>query len=177
MSEFPDRPPISNLPETTVSFTDSDGLADITTRADFIDLANSARGAEANDERPRTRTGWVVAVLLAGLLGVVLAALGTATHRTIVSGFPMGLVLALAMILAGALMVRAWRGLLTLAAMAAGWLIIMQILSLARSSGDVLLTDPSAAIPLPWLSVAFSWAGLLVTGVVAFLPRRWFMRA
>lgn len=164
MSELPDLSASLIPPESAAS------AIDISARAD--DGTHDGTPVEWTG----TRTGTVVAVLLAGLLGVVLAALGTATHRTIVAGFPVGLVLALAMTLAGALMVRAWRGLPALATMAVGWLVAMQILSLARPSGDVLLADPGAAIPLPWLSVAFSWAGLLVTGVVAFLPRRWFIR-
>ena len=175
----PDVADVPNLPERFEPVSsDASGRYgfDVLSGTSDDDGGNVHDAHSADDVARLSKAATVVAIVLALVLGAVLAALGTATHRTIISGFPVGLVLALAMTLAGALLARAWRGMLTLAMMAAGWLVAVQVLSLTGSGGDVLLADPSAGLPLAWLSVAFSWGGLAVIGAVAFLPRRWFDR-
>ncbi|ACZ29995.1 hypothetical protein Xcel_0964 [Xylanimonas cellulosilytica DSM 15894] len=130
--------------------------------------------ARATPARPGlARTVW--RVVLAAALGVAVAALGTATHRTLWQDLPVGLVIALALTASTALLCRAWSGLATLAAAGAGWVIAMQVLSPQGAGGDVLVTDPGAAIPASWAGVAWTWGGIVVIGIVAFLPRRWFV--
>ncbi len=123
-----------------------------------------------------TRLGLVLRVLLALVLGLLVAAVGTATHRTVWNGLPAGLVLALALTASTAVLCRAWAGLATLAGVAAGWIIAVEVLSLTASGGDVLMVDPGATIRFAQASVVWSWGGVAVLGVVAFLPRRWFAR-
>lgn len=115
-------------------------------------------------------------VLLAVALGAAVALLGAATHRTLWNGLPLGLVIALALTLSTAVLCRAWAGMTTLAAAGLGWLVLAQFVSLPGRGGDVIITDPSVAIPWAWAGVAWSYAGIAIFGVVAFLPRRWFAR-
>jgi hypothetical protein len=118
----------------------------------------------------------VIYPVLALLVGAVVAALGTATQRTIWSGLPLGLVIALALTASAAVMCRAWSGHLALAAAAVGWVVMVQLMALPGSGGDVLITDPAAAIRFPWSGLAWSYAGAALFVVVALLPRRWFAR-
>jgi hypothetical protein len=137
--------------------------------------APAATGAPAARERPGVaRT--VLRLLLAAALGVAVAALGTATHRTLWNDLPVGLVIALALTVSTSLVCRAWAGLATLAAAAAGWVLTVQVMAVPGAGGDVLVTDPAANIPFAWASVAWTWGGILLIGVVAFLPGRWFAR-
>ena len=137
--------------------------------------SDPAATAPREPERPGVaRT--VGRMLLAAALGVAVAALGTATHRTLWSGLPVGLVIALALTVSTALLCRAWSGLATLAAAGIGWLLAVQVMSVPGAGGDVLVTDPGALIPVAWASVAWTWGGILLIGVVAFLPARWFAR-
>lgn len=131
--------------------------------------------APAAPERPgAART--VLRVLLAVALGVAAAALGTATHRTIWNDLPVGLLIALALTASTALVCRAWAGLATLAAAGVGWVVAVQVMTVEGAGGDVLIVDPGQAIPFAWASVAWAWGGILLIGVVAFLPARWFAR-
>lgn len=115
-------------------------------------------------------------MVLALALGVALGALGTATHRTLWHGLPVGLLVALALTASTALLCRAWAGLGTLAAAAVGWLVAVQVLSMQGPGGDVLVTHPAESIPSAWAGIAWTYGGVLLFGVVAFLPGRWFAR-
>jgi hypothetical protein len=114
--------------------------------------------------------------VIALVLGVALGALGTATHRTLWHDLPVGLVVALALTASTALLCRAWAGMPALLAAGVGWVAAVQALSLRGSGGDVLVTDPSAPLPWPWAGVVWTYGGVLLFGVVAFLPRHWFTR-
>ncbi|GAB2456879.1 hypothetical protein [Xylanimonas ulmi] len=115
-------------------------------------------------------------LILAVALGGTIAALGTATHRTLWHGLPIGLVLALALTASSGVLARAWAGLATLAGAAVGWLVVAQVLALPGQGGDVLVTNPNAALPVAWAGIAWTYGGVVALGVVAFLPRRWFAR-
>ena|GEM_PF-1813320 len=139
----------------------------------------SADASSEPDRRSATRRrgghgGMVARVLLAAALGTVVALLGSATHRTLWHDLPLGLVIALALTLSTAVLCRAWAGLSTLTAAGLAWLVVVQLISLPGRGGDVIVTDPGAAIPWAWAGVAWSYAGIILFGVVAFLPRRWF---
>jgi hypothetical protein len=146
--------------------------------SDPTDLPDHLRVPAPSASAPeRTGLGRTVArVVAAALLGLAVAALGTATHRTLWHDLPVGLLIALALTASTALVCRAWAGLGALAGIGAGWLVGMQVLTSVGAGGDVLIVDPGAAIPLPWAGVAWTWGGIVVIGVVAFLPRRWFAR-
>jgi hypothetical protein len=152
----------------------ADGPADT-----FAVTSADVGGADPIAERAPTRLtgrGVVLRVVLALVLGMFVAALGTATHRTVWNDLPAGLVLALALTASTAVLCRAWAGLATLAGAAAGWIIAVEVLSLTASGGDVLVVDPAASIRFAQASVVWSWGGVAVLGAVAFLPRRWFAR-
>lgn len=98
-----------------------------------------------------------------GLLGVLLGVIGTAVHRW---EQPWGLVLALASVLSGAVLVRAWTGWVGPLALAMGLVTTVGVLALEGPGGDVLV----AAQP-----VGYVWyAGALVAAGAALAPRRWF---
>ncbi len=131
----------------------------------------------ATAQPERTGLGRVIVrVVLALALGVVVAGLGAATHRTLWNDLPLGLVVALALTLSTAVLCRAWAGMSTLTAAGLGWLVAVQLLSAPGRGGDIIVTDPSATIPWAWAGVAWSYAGIALFGLVAFLPRRWFAR-
>lgn len=104
--------------------------------------------------------GYVVALLLGGLVGLV----GTVAHR---QWLPWVLVLSLLAVLAAAVMVRAWVGGGGLVAYGLGWLALVQVAATAGPGGDVLLPGD------PW-SYVWMGGGMLMIGVAAFAPRRWF---
>lgn len=98
-----------------------------------------------------------------GLLGVVIGVIGTAVHRW---EQPWGLVLALACVLSGALLTRAWTGWVGPLALAMGLVMTVGALALEGPGGDVLV----AAQP-----VGYIWyAGALMAAAAALAPRRWF---
>ncbi|MCL1868840.1 MAG: hypothetical protein FWF90_00290 [Promicromonosporaceae bacterium] len=126
---------------------------------------------------PRRGAGRVLGIaVVAILLGAAVAALGTATQRTLWHDLPVGLVIALALTLSAGVLARAWSGLPALAGAAVGWVVMVELMSLPGSGGDVLVTDPTAGIPLAWAGIAWTYGGVVLLGVVAFLPRRWFER-
>jgi hypothetical protein len=129
------------------------------------------RDAPAPGVRRPRRAGDVLGVLartlLALVLGAVTGALGTVSHLTAWEGLPVGLVLALALTTSTAVLSRAWAGYGTLLAGAVGWLVAVQALSVEGPGGDVLV--PATVEGLVW-----TYGGLLLWGVAAFLPRRWF---
>jgi hypothetical protein len=110
------------------------------------------------------------------LLGVAVAAIGTTAHRTLWHGFPVGILIAFALVASLALFARALGGMTSLVAAAIGWIATIELLSLATGS-SVLITAPEAHIPLPWLGVAWSYGGVALYVLAAFAPRRWFARA
>jgi Family of unknown function (DUF6113) len=107
---------------------------------------------------------WVGALAL----GVLIGAVGTVLHRSTV---PWGMALCLAVVLTSAVLVRAWAGLPGVLAYAVGWLTAVQVLSLAGPGGDVLV--PAGDL----LGYFWGLGGMVVIGVAAFLPSRWFRDA
>lgn len=121
-----------------------------------------------NEQPDRPHLGPVIVrVLLALVLGLVIGALGTVVHRYGDDSWYPGAVLALALTLAAAVMCRAWSGYGVLLAFAGGWVVAVQLMSLRGSGGDVLV--PAGTLGLVW-----TYAGVLLLGLVAFLPGSWF---
>lgn len=123
----------------------------------------------ASDARPvrRRRRGLVGRLLLAAALGLVVGVLGTVAHRTQWHGVPAGLVLALVVTLSTAVLCRAWSDVGALLAAGAGWVVAVQVLSLPGPGGDVLV--PAQPVGMVW-----TYGGMLMFVVAAFLPRSWF---
>ncbi|BDZ40947.1 hypothetical protein GCM10025865_02460 [Paraoerskovia sediminicola] len=106
------------------------------------------------------------------LLGVVAGAVGTVAHRmTLADVIPIGVVLALALTGTTAVLTRAWAGGGGLLATAVGWVVIVQLMALEGPGGDVIIAGGAAggAVGYVW-----SYGGLVVLGIAAFAPRRWF---
>ncbi|PFG42483.1 hypothetical protein ATJ88_1145 [Isoptericola jiangsuensis] len=121
-------------------------------------------------QTPGTRPGALALtgrVLLALLLGGAIGLVGTLTHRSTWGDLPAGLVLALVMTLATAVMCRAWTGIGALLAAGAGWLVVVQLLATDGPGGDVL-------VPADVTGYVWTYGGLLLFAVAAFLPARWF---
>ncbi|MFD2028243.1 hypothetical protein [Promicromonospora aerolata] len=117
---------------------------------------------------PRRHLGrTIVRTLLAVLLGVVMGALGTVVHRFGDESWYLGLALALALTAAAGVLARAWAGYGTLLGFGVGWVAVVQALSLTGSGGDVV-------VPAGVLGMVWSYAGVAVLAVVAFLPSSWF---
>ncbi|WP_240930429.1 DUF6113 family protein [Isoptericola sp. BMS4] len=116
------------------------------------------------------RYRWVAVLartLLAVLLGATVGVLGTVAHRADWQGLPAGVVLALAITLSAAVLSRAWAGIGTLLACGAGWVVAVQALAVEGPGGDVLV--PAQAVGLVW-----TYGGMALFLVAAFLPRSWF---
>lgn len=93
-----------------------------------------------------------------------MATVGTLVHR---AAQPWGLVLALALTLAGAVLSRAWGGWGPLVAFGVGAVLAAQLFARPGPGGDVLV--PAGTLGWVWL------LGSLATVVLAALaPRRWF---
>ncbi|GAB4084767.1 hypothetical protein GCM10028784_13970 [Myceligenerans cantabricum] len=121
-----------------------------------------------NEHQDRPRLGPVVVrVLLAVALGLVIGALGTVVHRYGDESSYLGMVLGLTLTAAAAVMCRAWSGYGALLAFAGGWVVMVQLMSLRGSGGDVLV--PAGTLGLVW-----TYAGVAVLGATAFLPSTWF---
>ncbi|WP_418277620.1 DUF6113 family protein [Isoptericola jiangsuensis] len=120
---------------------------------------------------PRTERagllGVVVRVLMAVVLGGAVGLIGTVAHRTQWADLPGGLVLALLLTVSAAMMCRAWSGLSTLLAAGAGWLVVVQLLATTGPGGDVL-------VPADLTGYVWTYGGLVLFAVAAFLPSRWF---
>ena len=101
------------------------------------------------------------ALVLGGLVGTV----GTVAHRAI---SPWGVVIALVLVLAAGVAVRAWSGYISLVAYAGGLLLLIQVLSQSGPGGDVLVP---AGDSIGWVWII---GAAVVTGAAAFAPRRWF---
>jgi hypothetical protein len=109
----------------------------------------------------------IVRTLLAVLLGVVMGGLGTVVHRFGDDSWYLGLLLALALTAAAGVLARAWAGYGTLLGFGVGWVAMVQALSLTGSGGDVV-------VPAGMLGMVWSYVGVAVLAVVAFLPPSWF---
>ncbi|MEU4388061.1 hypothetical protein [Promicromonospora sp. NPDC023805] len=117
---------------------------------------------------PRRHLGrTIVRTLLAVLLGVVMGGLGTVVHRFGDESWYLGLALALALTAAAGVLARAWAGYGTLLGFGVGWVAMVQALSLPGSGGDVV-------VPAGVLGMVWSYSGVAVLAVVAFLPSSWF---
>lgn len=124
----------------------------------------TSSGPQTPRPAPRGRGSIVLGYVVALLLGGVVATVGTIAHRLWVPGV---LVLALVVVLAAGVMVRAWIGTGGLVAYGLGWLVLVQVAATTGPGGDVLL--PGQAISYVWMG-----GGMLMIGVAAFAPRRWF---
>lgn len=109
----------------------------------------------------------IVRTLLAVLLGVVMGGLGTVVHRFGDDSWYLGLALALTLTAAAGVLARAWAGYGTLLGFGVGWVAMVQALSLPGSGGDVV-------VPAGLLGLVWSYSGVAVLAVVAFLPSSWF---
>ena len=109
----------------------------------------------------------IVRTLLAVALGAVMGALGTVVHRYGGEPWHLGLVLAFALTVAAGVLARAWAGYGTLLGFGVGWVAMVQALALPGSGGDVVV--PAGVIGMVW-----SYAGVVLLTVVAFLPSSWF---
>lgn len=110
---------------------------------------------------PRT----VLRALGALLLGVLVGAVGTVMHR---STRPWGVVVCLLLVLAAAVVVRAWGGWVTSVGLLVGLFGSVQVLSGRGPGGDVL-------VPADGM-IGWVWAlgTLLVAVAVLLAPRAWF---
>jgi hypothetical protein len=107
----------------------------------------------------------VLRALGALLLGVLVGAVGTVMHR---SARPWGVVVCLLLVLAAAVVVRAWGGWTTSVGLLIGLFASVQVLSGRGPGGDVLVPADGA---FGWV-----WAvgSLAVALAVALAPRAWF---
>lgn len=114
----------------------------------------------------RPSTAWrVVRLVLAALLGVLVATIGTVMFQAVL---PVGLVLALAATVAGAVTARAWSGFGTFGAYAVGWVVAVQVLAAKGPGGDVLVPGGRDA------SYLWVYGGLVLVALASFAPRSWF---
>jgi hypothetical protein len=127
--------------------------------------------------RTESRKRLAIRVVGSVVFAAVVAAIATASHRSFFGPVPIGLTVALLLTVGLGLTVRAWAGLRAMVAAAIAWVVVVQVLSLPRTEGDVLVMDPTANVAWPWAGVIFSYVGVVVFGVIAFLPRRLFSRS
>lgn len=121
-------------------------------------------------------------ILLGLIAGALVGAFGTAVHRSMLTlgtapdihRIPIGLALALALTICAALFVRAAAGFNTYAAFGIAWILMVQLLSMPNSGGDVLIVDPRAAIPWAGAGLIWTYAGAILLVLIALLPARWF---
>lgn len=107
--------------------------------------------------------GSIGAMVWCALLGALVAVVGTGVHRL---NPPMGVTLALVIVAAAGVMVRAWAGPRGVVALGVGLVVVVALMGRSGPGGDVLI----AAQP-----VGYVWyTGVLVVAAVGLLPRRWF---
>lgn len=113
--------------------------------------------------------GMVLRGVACAVLGIVVGVVGTVAHRASMldGAVPVGLVLALLVVLSAGVLARAWAGFPGLAGYGIGWVVVVQLLSLQGPGGDVLI--PGQAVGYVWI-----YGGLVLVAVVAFCPRSWF---
>jgi|GEM_PF-3172262 len=136
-------------------------------------LAEPVIDSVAVAPRPRVR---IVGLLFALLAGLLVGAIGTAIHRSIFGGVPVGLIVAILFTICVALLIRALGGLPALAAFAVGWLVAVHGMSLLGPGGDVIVIDPAAPVQVAQAGVIWTYLGTLLLLATLFLPRRWFAR-
>ncbi|MDR0626962.1 MAG: hypothetical protein LBG11_06845 [Bifidobacteriaceae bacterium] len=117
-------------------------------------------------------TGSILKALASGLVSAVLALVAGIWHRTAielgpVKTFPIGLVLALVVVLGCTVAARAWAGWLGLFAAAVGAFIASQAAALPGPGGDLLIQGD-------WIGFTWALAAPLMAVAAAFWPRRWF---
>ena len=126
----------------------------------------------------------MVTWLLPLLGGLLVGAFGTAIHRTIFFfnpetgfGLPLGLIIALLLTLSAALLVRAAGGTVSLLSYAIGLILAIQVLSLARPGGSVLILDPTQSrARFPYLGLIWALASAALLLAAFLLPAKWFRR-
>ena len=109
--------------------------------------------------------------VLALVAGLVLGAFGTVMHRSVP---PWGAVLGLALVLAVAVAMRAWRGLVALLGFGIGVLVSVQVLAQTGPGGDVLVPSGDR-VGWEWLGWLWVLGSIVAVIVAALLPRRWFV--
>lgn len=126
----------------------------------------AGRGAAGSLTTVQPFTGGAfVRAAVALVLGAVVGTVGTVTHRAIA---PWGVVIALALVLAAGVAIRAWSGYVSLVGYAGGLFLLLQVLSQSGPGGDVLVP---AGDSIGWVWII---GAALATGAAAFAPRRWF---
>lgn len=111
---------------------------------------------------PRWHRALAAALVVAA--GLLLGAVGTAFHRV---SPPWGMVTALLAIVAGAVLARAVRHRRGLAVYALAVIAVVLLMTYLRPGDDLLVTNEP--ISLVWML-----ASILISGVAALLPARWF---
>ncbi|MDO8106877.1 hypothetical protein Q6348_06660 [Isoptericola sp. b441] len=97
------------------------------------------------------------------LVGVLVGIVGTSVHRL---ARPWGLLLALALVLLGGVVGRAWAGAVAVLAVGLGVVTATGVLGVQGPGGDVLIAADG---------VGYVWyAGALVVAGAYLLPRSWF---
>ncbi|GMA30579.1 PIG-L family deacetylase [Litorihabitans aurantiacus] len=127
--------------------------------------ASSAATPVSRDLFTRPTPGRVAAVIACLLLGVLVGVAATVVHRWRVGDVPLGMVLAVATVLVGALAARSWTRGPGLAGFAVGTIGVIQAMAFVVTGGDVLV--PGDTLGTVWLLVS-----VLAIGVAAFLPER-----
>jgi len=136
--------------------------------------------------QPSIRAGFPVGTavrLILGLIaGAMVGAFGTAIHRSLLTFgaapnthfFPHGLLLALALTIAAGLFIRASAGFNTFAAFGLGWIVMVQLLAMPNTGGDVLIVDPREPLPFAAAGLIWTYLGAVLLVLLALLPPRWF---
>jgi len=130
----------------------------------------SEASAEPARRGPLTRlvaAGGATGAVVSLLAGLVMGMLGTVVHRYMLEGWPAGVALGLAGVLAAAVAARAIAGGGGLLLAALGVVVITQAMAFLRPGGDVLVTDET--ISYVWL-----FGAPLAAVAAALLPARWF---
>lgn len=128
--------------------------------------ADEHRDDASGAVRPRrTVAAMVAAAVGAGLLGVVVGAVGTTAHAQWV---PWGLIIALVATVAGGVWMRTWHAGTSVVGYAVGWVLITQVLALQGPGGDVLITN--GVVGWVWLGI-----GPIAALAAMLAPRRWFV--
>jgi len=146
-------------------------------------------------EQPqRSNAAKAARLLIPFLAGLLVGAFGTAIHRSIIFehtlgpihlgsslglvdiGLSVGLLVGLALVASAALLVRASLGIGSLLTFGLGLIVAVQVLSLARPGGSVLILDPATVgVRVPILGLIWAYGSALVLLVVMLLPPSWFI--
>ncbi|SDC53718.1 hypothetical protein SAMN05216410_1856 [Sanguibacter gelidistatuariae] len=104
---------------------------------------------------------WYLCVLL---LGAAVGLVGTIMHR---QWMPWILIVALLTVTVAGVLVRAWLGSGGLIPYGIGWLVVVQAFAAQGPGGDIIM--PAQSISYVWMI-----GGMVMIGVAAFAPRKWF---